>query len=197
MTQEYSRPTKTYQDLSRFRGPVKFRGRDAVVTQLRWFVQATLFHKSPKIFFGWRRFLLRAFGSRIERAVLIHPSAEITYPWHVSIGDYGWIGDDAVLYLVDQISIGAHSVMSQRAYLCAGSHDPERVSFDPVRKPITIGSACWLGTDVFVAPGVSIGDGTVVGARTTVLLDLPRGIDLLRVSFAPRASERSMQPILA
>lgn len=162
-----------YQDLTRFRVPKGFRGRSALMVQLWWVVQALLFRPSPQIFFGWRRFLLRLFGAGIGRGVLIRPSAEFTYPWKISIGDFSWIGDGAILYSLSEISIGAHSVISQHCYLCAGSHDPGALSFDFVAKPISIGSECWLATDVFVAPGISIGDATIVGARSTVLHDLP------------------------
>jgi putative colanic acid biosynthesis acetyltransferase WcaF len=168
----FERP-ETYQDLTRFRVPPNFRGRSAAIVQLWWLVQATLFHTSPQICFGWRRFLLRLFGANVGRGVLVRPSAEITYPWKVTIGDHSWIGDGVVLYSLAEINIGAHAVISQRSYLCAGSHDPESVTFDQLGKPISIGRQCWIATDVFVAPGVSIGDAAVVGARSTVLHDLP------------------------
>jgi putative colanic acid biosynthesis acetyltransferase WcaF len=162
-----------YQDLARFRVPPGFRGRSALSVQLWWLVQAMLFHPSPQLCFGWRRFLLRLFGARIGRGVLIRPSAEITYPWKVSIGDHSWIGDGAILYSLSDITIGSDTVISQYCYLCAGSHDPQSLTFDQIGKPIIIGSECWLATDVFVAPGISIGDATIVGARSTVLHDLP------------------------
>ncbi len=162
-----------YQDLTRFRVPRTFRGRSTLFVQLWWIVQAVLFHPSPQIFFGWRRFLLRLFGARVGRGVLIRPSVEVTYPWKVSIGDHSWIGDGAILYSLSEITIGSHTVISQYCYLCAGSHNHQSLSFDQQGKPISIGSECWLATDVFVAPGISIGDATVVGARSTVLHDLP------------------------
>ncbi len=165
-----------YQDLKRFRVPPGFRGRSAVVVQLWWLVQTLLFHPSPQIFFGWRRWLLRLFGAKVGSGALIRPSAQITYPWKVSIGEHAWIGDGAVLYSLGEIAVGAHSVVSQRAYLCAGTHDPESPAFELRAEPVRIGSECWLAAEVFVAPGVSIGDGTVVGARSTVLGDLPPGM---------------------
>jgi putative colanic acid biosynthesis acetyltransferase WcaF len=166
-------PRIRYQDLARFRVPSGFRGRSALWVQLWWLVQATLFHTSPQVCFGWRRFLLRLFGARIGRGVHIRPSAEITYPWKVSIGDNSWIGDGAILYSLSDITIGSDTVISQYCYLCAGSHDPQSLTFDQIGKPLVIGSECWLATDVFVAPGISIGDATIVGARSTVLHDLP------------------------
>lgn len=165
-----------FQNLSQFRMPEGFRGRSAVYVQAWWLVQATLFRCSPQLFYGWRRTLLRCFGARVGQGVLIRPSVTVTYPWKVSIGDHSWVGDDAVLYSLGEIVIGAHSVVSQRSYLCAGTHDAGEPHFDIVAKPISIGSQCWIATDVFVAPGVTIGDGTVVGARSAVFGDLPAGM---------------------
>lgn len=165
-----------YQDLRQFRLPARFRGRSAVVVQLWWLVQATLFRGSPQVFYGWRRWLLRLFGAKLGRGVLLRPTVEITYPWKLTVGDYSWVGDGAVLYTLGEIHIGAHSVVSQRSYICTGSHKPESPSFDIFAVPVRIGSECWIASDVFVAPGVSIGDGAVVGARSTVFDDLPPGM---------------------
>ncbi|HEY3343319.1 MAG TPA: putative colanic acid biosynthesis acetyltransferase [Anaerolineaceae bacterium] len=165
-----------FQDLSRFRLPEGFRGRPGWYVQLWWLVQAVFFHPSPQVLYGWRRFLLRLFGARIGRDVLIRPTASVTYPWKVSIGDYAWIGDEAVLYSLGEISIGSHAVISQRAYLCAATHDYTRPTFDMLAAPIQIGEQAWLAADVFVAPGVTIGCGCLVGARSAVFHDLPAGM---------------------
>lgn len=54
--------------------------------------------------------------------------------------------------------------------------DYQSPTFDIFAKKITIGDEVWLATDVFVAPGITIDDGAVVGARSTVLNDLPVGM---------------------
>ncbi len=167
---------RIYQDLSRFRVPAKFRGRSDFVVQLWWLVQWFLFRPSPQIMFGWRRFLLRLFGARIGKNVLVRSTAWITYPWKLTIGDYSWVGEDAVLYSLGEIRIGAHSVISQRCYLCAAAHDYTRITFDIFANPITIGDQVWIATDVFVGPGVKIGSGSVVGARSSVYKNLPPGM---------------------
>lgn len=165
-----------YQDLSNFSIPLGFRGRSGVIVQLWWLVQWFIFRSSPQVLYGFRRFLLRLFGAQIGANVLIRPSAWITYPWKLSIGDYTWIGDEVVLYSLGEIHIGAHTVVSQRSYLCSGTHDYNQPTFDISAPPIHIGNQVWLATDVFVAPGVTIGDGTVVGARSSVFHDLPAGM---------------------
>lgn len=165
------------QRLDCFSLPPGFRGRPGWFVQLWWLVQALLFRRSPQVFYGWRRWLLRCFGARIGKGVLIRPTVQVTYPWKLSIGDYAWIGDEVVLYTLGEIKIGAHAVVSQRSYLCTGSHDYQRPTFDIYAKPIVIGEQAWLAADVFVAPGVEIGMGTVVGARSSVFKSLPGGGD--------------------
>jgi putative colanic acid biosynthesis acetyltransferase WcaF len=162
-----------YQDLSRFRLPPGFRGRPAWFVQLWWIVQATLFRLSPRFCYGWRRFLLRAFGARVGHGVLVRSSAEVTFPWRVTIGDRSWIGDDVVLYSLGPITVGDDCVVSQRSYLCAGSHDYRSAAFDMRAAPIVVEDEAWIASDVFVGPGVRIGAAAVVGARSTVLRDLP------------------------
>lgn len=163
------------QDLSKFSLPFGFRGRSAGVVQLWWIAQAVLIGCSPQFMYGWRRFLLRLFGADIGVGVLIRPSARVTYPWKVKIGEHSWIGDEVCLYSLGEISIGAHSVISQRSYICAAAHRSDSPSFTIYSDPVTIGDGCWVATDVFVGPGVSIGDSAVVGARSSVWSDLPAG----------------------
>jgi putative colanic acid biosynthesis acetyltransferase WcaF len=161
------------QNLSLFKLPVGFRGRSAVFVQLWWLVNATLFAGSPQFMYGWRRWLLRLFGASVGNAVLLRPSVKVTYPWKVRIGDSAWIGDDVVLYSLGEIEIGANAVISQRSYICAASHDYTKSDFSIFSKKVSIGQGVWLATDVFVAPGVIIGEGAVVGARSSVFHDLP------------------------
>lgn len=165
-----------YQNLKKFSVPSGFRGRSGILVQLWWLVQSTLFRWSPQFMYGWRRFLLRCFGARIGNRVIIRPSVTITYPWKVTIGDYSWVGDDVVLYSLGEITIGNNSVVSQKCYLCTGSHDYQKESFDIFAKPIVIADQVWLATDVFVAPGVSVGEGALVGSRSSVYHNLPAGM---------------------
>jgi len=162
-----------YQSLRKFVLPKKFRGKSAFTVQLWWFVQASFFGLSPQFMYGWRRFILRIFGAQVGKGVLIRSSAQITYPWKVSIGDYSWVGDGVVLYSLGEIEIGSNCVVSQKSYLCAASHDYTIESFDIFSSKIKIKDEAWVATDVFVAPGVTIGKGTVVGARSSVFKDLP------------------------
>lgn len=164
-----------YQDLSKFRVPHGFRGRSGVVVLIWQVVQATLFGLSPQPLYAWRRALLRVFGAKIGDGVVIRPTARITYPWKVEIGAFSWIGDHAELYSLDRIVVGAHAVVSQRVYLCTASHDYCGPSFPYLTAPISIGDQAWLAADVFVAPGVKVGRGALVGVRSLVMRDVPDG----------------------
>lgn len=153
--------------------PLNFRGRSSWYVQMWWFVQKILFQTSPQFMYSWRNFLLRCFGAKIGKGVIIRPSASVVYPWKLEVGDYSWIGDDVVLYTLGEIKIGSHSVVSQRSYVCAGSHKIGSLSFEIISDRIIIGDECWVATDVFICPGVTIGYGAIIGARSTVTKDLP------------------------
>ena len=160
------------QDLGRFRLPQGFRGRSGVTVLIWQLVQASLFACSPQPLYGWRRFLLRCFGAKVGRAVLVRPSARITYPWKITIGDRSWIGDRAELYSLGPICIGADCVVSQRSYLCGATHDHRQADFPIVAPGVTVGDQVWIAADVFVGPGVTIGAGAVIGARSSVFGDI-------------------------
>jgi putative colanic acid biosynthesis acetyltransferase WcaF len=181
-----------FQDLASSRVPAGFRGRPAWFVQLWWFVQASLFAWSPQVLYSWRSWLLRLFGMKIGTNVKVRPTARVTYPWKVSIGDHSWIGDDVVLYSLGEIDIGANCVVSQRSYLCAATHNHQHPSFELIAGKITIEDEVWLAADVFVAPGRRVGRGTVVGARSNVFLDLAGGMICVgspAKAIGPRLSE--------
>ena len=164
------------QNLEKFVLPKDFRAKNAVTVQLWWIIQSTIFAGSPQFLYGWRRFLLRLFGAKIGKNVIIRPSAKITYPWKLTIGDYSWIGDNVDLYTLGEIKIGKNTVISQKSYLCAASHDYTKDTFDIYDQKIIIEDEVWIATDVFIAPGTTIGKGAVIGARSTVLGDMPAGM---------------------
>ena len=164
---------RRFQDLSTARMPDGFRGRPAWFVQFWWIIQSLFFHTSPQFMYSWRRFLLRAFGAKIGKGVLIRPSVSVTYPWKLTIGDFSWIGDQVTLYTLGEIYIGDHAVVSQHSYLCTGSHDYTQTTFDLFAVPIRIESESWVAARVFVGPGVTIGRGAIIGSASVVLKDVP------------------------
>lgn len=122
--------------------------------------------------YGVRRGILRAFGAKIGARAKIRPTVKIEIPWNLDIGDDCLIGDYSILYALGPITIGARSVISQYAHLCAGTHDYSSRVFQLLRPPIKVGSDCWIATDAYVAPGVTVGDRSVLGARSSVYKDM-------------------------
>lgn len=132
-----------------------------------------LFRTSPRIVFGWRRFLLRLFGAKVGRNARISPSARIWAPWNLTIGDEGAIAHDVDCYCVAPIRIGHHATVSQYAFLCAATHDIADPHMRLISGPIEINDQAWVCAKAFVGPGITVGEGAVVGAAAVVTKDVP------------------------
>ena len=140
--------------------------------RMLWTLARPLFRLSPRPCFGWRRLLLRCFGAKIGRSVHIYPSATIYFPWNFEAGEGSAIGEQALIYNLGRVTLGSRVTISHRAHLCAGTHDHSKSDFPMLRPPIVIGSEAWICTDAFVGPGVTIGDGAIVGARAVAMKDV-------------------------
>ena len=107
---------------------------------------------------------LRAFGAKIGNAVVIRSRVNITMPWHFRCGDHVWIGDEVMILSLAKVSIGSHVCVSQRAFLCTGSHDFSKPAFDLIAEPIDIGDGSWICAQAFVGPGSTVPSETMVKA---------------------------------
>jgi putative colanic acid biosynthesis acetyltransferase WcaF len=130
-----------------------------------WFF---LFRPTPRAMHAWRKLLLICFGAKLGKHVHIHGSTKIWAPWNLRIGNYVGIGEHVNIYCMDSINIGNYSVVSQGSHLCAGSHDFNTPNLQLITAPIVIGSRVWICAESFIGPGVSIAEGSVVGARSVV-----------------------------
>lgn len=132
-------------------------------------VNATLF---PLLSPLRRNALLRKFGAEIGKGGVIYRSARIYAPWNLKIGDWTVIGPHVSIYNKAKLEIGHNAVISQDAFLCTASHDISSPSLALVAKPINIGSVAWIAAKSIVLPGVTIGEGAVVGAGSVVTKDV-------------------------
>ena len=178
--------TESWVDLRKYNQSWYDRGKPGWFVLLWWLVQAIIFPLTPQPLYGVRRLILNLFGARIGQGVLIRPTARFTYPWKIVIGDYSWIGDDVVLYSLERIEIGKHCIISQKSYLCTGSHNIEDPTFGLQTAGITIGNGTWVAADCFVGLGVKIGANAVIGARSSVFKDMPPGQVCLGTPCEPR-----------
>lgn len=158
-------------DLSSYRNK---RSKKYLALRVLWACfQLPFFSKTPKYIHGLRIALLRLFGARIGKGCMIASGTKVWVPWNLTMGDYAIIGEGVRVYNLAPISIGANAVVSQFSYLCAATHDYTDPAFRLETKPITIHASAWLAADVFVAPGVTVGEGAVVGACSVVTKDVP------------------------
>jgi putative colanic acid biosynthesis acetyltransferase WcaF len=132
-----------------------------------------LFRPSPRPCHAWRRMLLRLFGAQIGRGAHVQASVKIWAPWNLRMDDHSCLAADVDCYCVAPIRIGAHTTVSQYSYLCGASHDFTRPDMPLIFAPIIIEDQAWVCADCFVAMGVTIGQGAVVGARSNVTKDVP------------------------
>lgn len=161
-------------DIAANRKAQKWSRKD-LIGRLLWDLAHPLFALSPRPMWGWRRLLLRLFGARIGRDVRINPSARVTIPWNLTIGDEVGVGDRVILYALGPVNIGARATVSQGAHLCAGSHDFRDPAMGLTKLPISIGEETWICADAFVGPGVIVGPRAVVGARAVAMKDVAAG----------------------
>ncbi len=164
-----------FVDLRQYHQPGYYAGASRVTMLIWWLVQSIAFPLTLHTAHGIRCWLLRIFGAKIGQRVMIRPTARITYPWNLEIGDHSWVGDDAVLYSLAPIKIGRHCVISQKSYLCTGSHDISDSRFGLVTGEIVVENGAWIATDCFIGPNVCIGANAIIGVRSTVLTTMPPG----------------------
>lgn len=106
------------------------------------------------------------------REVHLHPTVRIAIPWNLRLGDYCAVGDGAILYSLGPINVGVRATISQGAHLCAGTHDWRRPDMPLLKPPIRIGDDVWICAEAFIGPGVTVGDGAIVGARAVAMRDV-------------------------
>ncbi len=139
-----------------------------------WVLCKCVFFLNP---FPWpsslRVGLLRLFGADVGSGVVIRSGVNITFPWRFETGSHVWIGDEVYILSLARVKLGSHVCLSQRAFLCTGSHDWRRETFDLQTRSITVEDSVWISAQAFVGPGVQIGKNSVIGAGTVVTKTVP------------------------
>lgn len=144
------------------------------IARLIWnFISAIFFRFSPNPLHGFRCFLLRLFGAKVGKSVHVYPGVKVWAPWNVVLSDECGIANGVILYSQGKITIGRRAVVSQGAHLCAGTHDYNDPGFRVITMPIVIGDQAWVAAEAFIHPGIEIGEGCVIGARSVVTKNMP------------------------
>ena len=131
-----------------------------------------LVRPTPRPMHAWRAAMLRLFGARLGPDCHVYGGARIWAPWNLVCDDTVGIADGAVIYNPRPIHLGSHCVISQDAFLCGATHDFEDQAFPMVSQPITIGRHAWVCARAVVGPGVTVGEGAVLGLASVTMRDL-------------------------
>lgn len=125
------------------------------------------------LFNPWRLFLLRCFGAKLHPKAHVYSSVIIWAPWNLEMDEYSALAAGVNVYNTGKIKIGAHTTISQGAYLCPGSHDFNDPKFPMICADLTIEDQVWIATEAFVGGmGITVKQGAVVGARACVFKDV-------------------------
>lgn len=160
-----------YRRLSEF-SRLEFFLREKIRLFAWYFFQNTLFNNSfyPATL---RPIVLRFFGAKLGRTVLIRRGVRINFPWNLEIGDDCWIGEGVWFINHEKVKIGSNVCISQRSIICTGGHDYRSASLDYAHKPIEIKDGAWICLDAKVLPGVTIGECSVVSAGEIARKSVP------------------------
>ncbi len=160
------------RDLARYDNGDFNPGR-GIMWRFLWYLVSSLLFESALCPASFpKRIMLRWFGSKIGCRVVIKPHVKIKYPWRLKVGGNSWIGEEVWIDNLAEVKIGSNVCLSQGVYLCTGSHDHRKPTFDLITRPITIEDGTWICAKATLLPGVTIHSGAVVGAGSVVVKDV-------------------------
>ena len=147
------------------------------ITLLIWrCVDTLLFKTSLNSLSKWRVFLLRCFGAKIGKGCYISPKCTIFIPWNIRIGNFVAIDDYAYIKPRTKIYIGDYVSIANFVHIIPGGHNLRVRNLASDLAPIHIGNGAFIGADSYIGKGVNIGQMAVIGARSTVLKDVPENV---------------------
>ena len=157
--------------LDLFDNPEFDRGRSKWV-ELLWLVVRAILVESWIPLSSIKVGALRLFGAKIGRGIVDKPQVRVRFPWVLEIGEHSWIGEDVWIDNLATVKIGPHCCLSQGVYLCTGSHNWSKQTFDLITRPITIDDQVWLCAKSSIGPGVHVGQGAVLTMGGIAMSDL-------------------------
>ena len=158
-----------------FRPPFAARDRRR---RLIWNVcRALLYRTSPRPFHAWRAFLLRRVGAKLGPGCRFYPASKIWAPWNLVCADQVTAADGVEIYNPAPIRFGSHAILSQEAFVCGATHDYDDPAFPLLAYAMDFGAYSWVCARASVGPGVSLGEGSVLGLGSVATRDLePWGV---------------------
>ena len=123
-------------------------------------------------FSGLKKSVLKLFGAKIGKGVVIKPRVNIKYPWNLEIGNYTWVGEDVWIDSLGKVEIGSNCCISQGALLLSGNHNYKKVKFDLMIGEIKLEDGAWIGAKSIVAGGVICHSHSVLSAGSVTSSNL-------------------------
>jgi putative colanic acid biosynthesis acetyltransferase WcaF len=152
-------------------------GRPFVVRAFWLLVEALVLLNPVVHSYPLKRGVLRLFGATIGEGVLIKPGLHVKYPWRLTVGDHCQLGERAWIDNMEDVVLASDVIVSQGAYLCTGNHDWSDPAMPLAPRPIAVGHGAWIGAFAKVAPGTTLGTGSVLTLGSVLLSDTdPWGI---------------------
>lgn len=182
--------SRGHTDLSTFDNSHYHPG--SLVRRSLWYFTSLVWFRSGFPVNSVKVTILRVFGARIGKGVVIKPHVIIKYPWLLSVGDYSWIGEKVWIDNLAQVTIGAHCCISQGAMLLCGNHDYKKSSFDLMTLPIVLEDGVWIGARATVCPGVHAHSHAVLTAGSVATGTL-EAYTVYRGNPAVRKGERMVE----
>jgi putative colanic acid biosynthesis acetyltransferase WcaF len=159
-------------DLSKFNNDWFDIGRNKIVVLLWYIINAVVFNSYLLPVSAIKRVILRFFGAKIGKGVVLKPKLNIKYPWKLHVGNHTWIGENVWIDNLDVVEIGNHVCISQGALILSGNHDYSAVSFELIVKPIKIEDGVWIGAKSIVTQGVICRNHSVLGVDSVACDDM-------------------------
>ena len=125
-------------------------------------IYVLLFRTSPRLFFRWRILILKIFGCQCDWSVRVYPKAKIWSPRQLTLGRNATISNDVDIYNVSNVQIGDFTTISEKAFLCTASKTFNMKKRELLVGEISIGSECWIASGVSILPGIVIGDKAII-----------------------------------
>jgi putative colanic acid biosynthesis acetyltransferase WcaF len=158
--------------LRSFDGSAFPKGAGIVKRALWYGVNALVVRASWNPFMGIKLALLRAFGARIGRGLVLKNNVNIKSPWNLTVGDDCWIGEYVWIDNLDRVTIGSNVCLSQGAMLLTGNHDYTEPSMPYRNAPIHIEDGAWIGAKSVVCPGVHVRRNAILTVGSIATKDL-------------------------
>lgn len=126
-----------------------------------------------------RQELMQKLFKEIGRNVWIEPDFRCEFGKNITIEDNVYINFGCVILDCAEVRIGANTLLGPNIGIYPVNHSidaEERIQGGCCGKPVRIGRNVWLGGDVKILAGVTIGDNTVIGAGSIVTKDIPSDV---------------------